>query len=151
MRTRLHALPAGVRQLAGYLVIGAFTTSLNLVLFAGMVSAFGWRHGARATGASTAAYVLTSLLAYVLNSRIAFRDRHTGDSPATVARFAATFGSSAGASALVFTGVHAVAGDSSPALAVAQVAAIGTVIVWNFTLLRVWVFTHAAEGAAHAR
>jgi putative flippase GtrA len=152
MLARFNVLPPAVRQLVGYLVIGAFTTSLNLVLFAGMVSAFGWRSGAAATAASTTAYVLTSLLAYVLNSRIAFRDRHAGDSAATMTRFAVTFGSSAGVSALVFSGVHAVAGDSSPALAAAQVAAIVTVIVWNFTLLRLWVFTHTGESAAaHAR
>ena len=149
---RFNALPPGIRQLAGYLVIGGFTTSLNLVLFAAMVSAFGWRSGLAATFASTTAYVVTSVLAYLLNSRIAFRGQHAGDSAATMTRFAATFASSAGVSALVFSGVHALAGESSRALAVTQGASIVTVIVWNFTLLRLWVFAPARTGAtAHAR
>lgn len=151
MRTRFEALPPGFRQFAGYLAIGGFTTSLNLLLFAGMVSAFGWRNGLAATAASTTAYVVTSVLAYVLNSRIAFRGHHAGDSAGTITRFATTFASSAGVSALVFSGVHAVAGKSSMALAVAQGASIATVIVWNFTLLRRWVFAPARTGsAAHA-
>lgn len=152
MLTRFNALPSGVRQFASYLVIGGFTTSLNLVLFAAMVSAFDWRSGIAATSASTTAYVVTSLLAYVLNSRIAFRGQHAGDSAGTMTRFAATFASSAGVSALVFSGVHALAGESSRALAVAQGTSIVTVIVWNFTLLRLWVFAPARTGAtAHAR
>lgn len=151
MRTRFNALPPGVRQFAGYVVIGGVTTSLNLFLFAAMVSLFGWRNGLAATAASTIAYVVTSALAYVLNSRIAFRRQHAGDSAAAMTRFATTFASSAGVSALVFSGVHALAGDSSRALAVAQGASILTVIVWNFTLLRMWVFAPARTGsAAHA-
>lgn len=151
MRTRFNALPPGVRQFAGYLAIGGFTTSLNLLLFAGMVWVFGWRNGFTATAASTAAYVVTSVLAYLLNSRIAFRELHAGDSAGTMTRFATTFASSAGVSALVFTGIHALAGESSRALAVAQGASILTVIVWNFTLLRLWVFAPARTGSpAHA-
>ena len=152
MLTRFNALPAGIRQFVGYLLIGGLTTSLNLLLFAAMVSAFGWRRGVAATFASTTAYVVTSVLAYVLNSRVAFRRQHSGDSRGTVTRFAATFASSAGVSALVFSGVHALAGDSSRALAVAQGVSIATVIAWNFTLLRLWVFAPARMGAAtHAR
>ena len=152
MLTRFNALPPGVRQFAGYLVIGGSTTSLNLVLFAAMVSVFDWRSGLAATLASTAAYVATSVLAYVLNSRIAFRQQHAGDSAGTMARFAATFASSAGVSALVFSGVHALSGESSRALALAQGTSIVTVIAWNFTLLRLWVFAPARTGAtAHAR
>lgn len=152
MVTRFNALSPVVRQLVGYLFVGGLTTSLNLLLFAAMVSTLGWRSGAAATSASTTAYVVTSVLAYVLNSRIAFRRQHAGDSAGTVTRFAATFASSAGVSALVFSGVHALAGESSRALAAAQGASIATVIVWNFTLLRLWVFAPARTGAtAHAR
>ena len=152
MLTRFNALPPGIRQFVGYLLIGGFTTSLNLLLFAAMVSSFGWRNGIAATSASTMAYVVTSVLAYVLNSRVAFRKQHVGDSAGAMTRFAATFASSAGVSALVFSGVHALAGDSSRALAAAQGASIATVIVWNFTLLRLWVFAPArAETTAHAR
>lgn len=151
MLTRLNTLP-GLRQFIGYLVIGGFTTSLNLALFAAMVAAFGWRNGLAATLASTAAYVATSVLAYVLNSRFTFHHQHTGDSAGTVTRFAATFASSAAVSALVFSGVNALAGESSMALALAQGTSIATVIVWNFTLLRLWVFaTPHTEAAAHAR
>jgi len=149
---RFHALPPTVRQFTGYILIGGLTTSLNLVLFAAMVSALDWRSGFAATLASTTAYIVTSALAYVLNSRIAFREHHAGDSAETVTRFVATFASSAGVSALVFSGVHALAGDSSRALALAQGTSIATVIVWNFTLLRLWVFAPARTGAtAHAR
>lgn len=152
MRTRFTVLPLAVRQLVGYLLIGGFTTSLNFVLFAAMVAAFGWRSGLPATAASTAAYVATSVLAYVLNSRFAFQGQHSGDSAGTVTRFAVTFASSAAVSALVFSGVNALAGESSIALALAQAASIATVIVWNFTLLRLWVFaTPPTEAAAHAR
>lgn len=152
MLTRFNALPPGVRQFVGYLAIGGFTTSLNLLLFAAIVSAFDWRSGPAATLASTTAYVAPAALAYALNSRIAFRAQHAADSAGTMARFAATFASSAGVSALVFSGVHALAGESSRALAVAQGASIVTVIAWNFTLLRLWVFAPARTGtAAHAR
>ena len=151
MHARFTALPLGVRQLVGYLVIGTLTTSLNFVLFAAVVAAFGWRSGLPATAASTGAYVATSVLAYILNSRFAFQSQHTGDSAGTVTRFAATFASSAAVSALVFSGVNALAGESSVALAMAQGASIATVIVWNFTLLRLWVFaTPHTEAAAHA-
>lgn len=150
--TRFDALPPTIRQFTGYLLIGGFTTSLNLALFVAMVSAFGWRNGFAATFASTTAYVVTSFLAYLLNSRIAFREHHAGDSAGTVTRFAATFASSAGVSALVFSGAHALAGNSSAALALAQGTSIATVIAWNFTLLRLWVFAPARTGAtAHAR
>lgn len=152
MLARFNTLPSTVRQLVGYLVIGGFTTSLNLVLFAGAVAAFDWRSGTEATLTSTAAYVLTSVLAYFLNSRIAFRDQHSGDSAGTMTRFALTFASSAAVSALVFRTVHAIAGESSIGLALAEVTSIGTVIVWNFTFLRLWVFAPARKNeAAHAR
>ena len=148
---RFTALPPTARQFVGYLLIGGFTTSLNLALFATMVAIFGWRSGLPATAASTGAYVATSVLAYVLNSRFAFQAQHTGDSAGTVTRFAATFTSSAVASALVFSSVNALAGESSMALAVAQGASIAIVIVWNFTLLRLWVFaTPHTEAASHA-
>lgn len=151
MLTRFNTLPPGVRQFVGYLAIGGLTTSLNLALFGAMVSTFGWRSGIAATSASTTAYVVTSVLAYVLNSRLAFRG-HVGDSKGTMTRFAVTFASSAGVSALVFSIVHAVAGDSSRALATAQGTSIATVIIWNFTLLRLWVFVPEQTGAtAHAR
>lgn len=149
---RFNALPPGIRQLTGYLAIGGFTTSLNLALFAAMVAAFGWRSGFAATFASTAAYAVTSALAYLLNSRVAFREHHSGDSAGTVTRFAATFASSAGVSALVFSGVHVLAGDSSGALALAQGMSIATVIIWNFTLLRLWVFApERTRATAHVR
>lgn len=149
--TRYQALAPGVRQFVGYLAIGAFTTSLNFVLFAAMVASLGWRDGLPATVASTTAYVATSVIAYVLNSRIAFRSSPARDSGAAMARFAATFASSAGVSALVFSTVNALAGESSRALAAAQAASIATVIAWNFTLLRLWVFTPGpSDGAARA-
>lgn len=152
MLTRFNTLPPGIRQFVGYLAIGGLTTSLNLALFGAMVSTFGWRSGVAATSASTTAYVVNSVLAYVLNSRVAFRGQHVGDSRGTVTRFAVTFASSAGVSALVFLIVHTVAGDSSRALATAQGASIATVIIWNFTLLRLWVFVPEQTGAtAHAR
>lgn len=149
---RFTALPLTLRQFVGYLLIGGFTTSLNFALFATMVATVGWRSGLPATAASTGAYVATSVLAYVLNSRFAFQAQHTGDSADTVTRFAATFTSSAVVSALVFSGMNALAGESSIALAFAQGASIATVIVWNFTLLRLWVFAAPdTEAAAHAR
>ncbi len=152
MRVRFTALPPTARQFVGYLLIGGFTTSLNFALFATMVAAFGWRSSLPATAASTGAYVATSALAYVLNSRFAFQAQHTSDSASTVTRFAATFASSAAVSALVFASVNAFAGESSIALVVAQGASIALVIVWNFTLLRLWVFaTPHTEAAAHAR
>lgn len=148
---RFNALPPGIRQFAGYLLIGGFTTTLNLALFAAMVATFDWRSGLAATLASTASYVATSVLAYVLNSRIAFRAEHAGDSTGTMTRFAVTFASSAAASALVFSAVHALAGESSTGLALAEVVSIATVIAWNFTLLRLWVFAPArTNGTARA-
>lgn len=151
MLTRFNALPSGLRQFAGYFLIGGFTTSLDLLLFAAMVAAFDWQGGLSATLASTASYVATSIVAYVLNSRIAFRAEHAGDSRATMTRFAFTFASSAAASALVFSGVHALAGESSVGLALAEGVSIATVIAWNFTLLRLWVFAPPrSDGAARA-
>lgn len=150
--TRFNTLPPSARQFVGYLAIGGLTTSLNFALFAAIVSASGWRSGAAATFASTTAYAVTSALAYVLNSRIAFRGQHARDSASTVLRFALTFASSAAISALVFSATQAVAGDSSRALALAQGTSIATVIVWNFTLLRVWVFAPArAKATVRAR
>lgn len=152
MFARFSALPPAIRQLVGYLLIGGFTTSLNFVLFAAAVAAFDWRSGTEATLTSTAAYVVTSVLAYFLNSRIAFRDAHPGDSAATMTRFALTFASSAAVAAGVFHTVHAIAGESSLGLALAEVTSIGTVIIWNFTFLRLWVFSPARKSeAAHAR
>jgi putative flippase GtrA len=84
------------------------------------------------------------MLAYVLNFRIAFRAQHRGDSPATLARFAATFASSALLSAIVFSLVRLLLALMLPGSALVLVGARGasivTVIIWNFTLLRLWVF-----------
>lgn len=152
MLARFNTLPPTVRQLTAYLLIGGFTTSLNFVLFAAAIAAFDWRSGTGATLTSTAAYVITSVLAYFLNSRIAFRDQHAGDSAGTMTRFALTFASSAAVSAAVFRAVHSLGGESTTGLALAEVVSIGTVIVWNFTFLRLWVFAPVRKReVAHAR
>ena len=147
IRARIAAVPEPARQFLAYATIGAGTTSLDAALFALIVAAAGWQDDARAVVASTLSYGTASVIAYVLNSRIAFRAQHRGDSAATLARFAATFASSALLSAVVFSGVRLLLGmasaDSGLSLACAKAASIVTVIVWNFTLLRLWVFRAA--------
>ncbi len=149
VRARFESAPASARQFIAYAVIGATTTSLDALLFAVIVSVAGWRDDARSVLASTLSYGTASVIAYFLNSRIAFRDQHSGDNASTLARFAATFASSALLSALVFTLVRIALTAGLPALGIegstlplagAKVASIITVITWNFTLLRLWVF-----------
>lgn len=144
IRDRIAAVPEPARQFLAYATIGAGTTSLDAALFALIVAAAGWRDDVRAVIASTLSYGTASVIAYVLNSRIAFRAQHQGDSAATLARFAATFASSALLSALVFSGVRlllgAVSEDSTVVLTGAKGTSIVTIILWNFTLLRLWVF-----------
>lgn len=142
LRPRFDSLPLGVRQFLAYATIGALTTSFDAAFFAGMVAAFGWREGVAPVAASTGSYATASAIAYVLNSRIAFRAAHRGDSVGTIGKFAATFLSSALLAAAVFAGVHALLGSSSLSLAAAKGLSILTIIIWNFTFLRLWVFRH---------
>ena len=155
MRARFAAVPEPARQFLAYATIGAGTTTLDAVLFALITAAAGWRDDARAVFASTLSYGTASVIAYVLNSRIAFRAQHRGDDAATLARFAATFASSALLSAAVFSLVRwllasAFEGATIP-LAGAKGASIVTVIVWNFALLRLWVFRAGPAAAPSGR
>ena len=154
MRARIAAVPEPARQFIAYATIGAGTTTLDAVLFALVASAVGWRDDARAVIASTLSYGTASVIAYVLNSRIAFRSRHHGDDAGTLARFAATFASSALLSAAVFSLVRwllaGVFEGSAVPLTGAKAASIVTVIVWNFALLRLWVFRATRTGDADA-
>jgi len=156
---RFESIPASARQFIAYAVIGAGTTSLDALLFAIIVSVAGWRDDARSVLASTLSYGTASVIAYFLNSRIAFRDQHRGDDASTLARFAATFASSALLSALVFSLVRIALAAALPALGLegstlplagAKIASIVTVIIWNFTLLRLWVFRAQPASPADA-
>jgi len=91
---------------------GAATTSLDAVLFGALVAALDWREGVMPVVASTLSYGTASVIAYVLNTRIAFRARHTGDSLATVMRFAGTF---AAASAIAFAATASAVATASRA------------------------------------
>lgn len=154
MLTRWLMLPPTLREFLAYAVIGAATTSLDAVLFGALVAALDWREGVMPVVASTLSYGTASVIAYVLNTRIAFRARHTGDSLATVMRFAGTFAASALLSAAVFSLVHAAAAltlQDDLALGLAKAASIATVIAWNFTLLRRWVFPTPGTAVGNAR
>lgn len=155
MRARFAAVPEPVRQFLAYATIGAGTTTLDAALFALIATAADWRDDGRAVIASTLSYGTASVIAYVLNSRIAFRSRHRGDNAGTLIRFAATFASSALLSAVVFSLVRwllaGVFEGSTVPLTGAKGASIVTVIIWNFALLRLWVFRAAsAPGATDA-
>jgi putative flippase GtrA len=144
------ALPLSVRQFVAYILIGGVTTSLNFLAFEAAVLLLDLRSGRAPLVASVIAYVATSVLAYFLNSRIAFRAQHAGDSASVLLRFATTFGSSAALSALVFSAVRRAAGSDALGLTLAEVVSIGAAIAWNFTLLRAWVFpARDAQVASH--
>ena len=140
LRVRADALPPVVRQFVAYGTIGAGTTTFDAAFFALLIATFGWREGVMPTVASTASYMTAASIAYVLNSRIAFRAQHPGDSLATMTRFAVTFGSSALLAAGVFALAHALLGSTNTALMASKGIAIVTIIIWNFTFLRLWVF-----------
>ncbi|MQA00715.1 MAG: hypothetical protein GEU80_15560 [Dehalococcoidia bacterium] len=140
LRARIEALPPIARQFVAYGTVGALTTSLDAGLFAVAVAVLDLREGAAPTIASTASYMVAAAVAYVLNSRVAFREQHQGDSLATLVRFALTFATSALLAAGVFALGHSLLGSSGLALMTAKGAAIVTIILWNFTLLRLWVF-----------
>lgn len=140
LRVRVDGLPPVARQFVAYGTIGAGTTTFDAAFFAVLVATFGWRDGVMPTVASTTSYMTAATIAYVLNSRIAFRAQHQGDSIGTMTRFAATFFSSALLAAGVFAAAHALLGSSNVALMASKGVAIVTIIIWNFTLLRLWVF-----------
>lgn len=129
-----------MRQFVAYGTIGAGTTTFDAAFFALLVTMFDWREGVMPTVASTGSYMTAAAIAYVLNSRIAFREQHRGDSAGTLIRFALTFASSALLAAGVFALAHAILGGTTVALMAAKGIAIATIIIWNFTLLRLWVF-----------
>jgi putative flippase GtrA len=136
----MDALPPIVRQFVAYGTIGAGTTTFDAAFFALLVTTFDWREGVMPTVASTGSYMTAAAIAYVLNSRIAFRAQHRGDSVGTMTRFALTFASSALLAAGVFALAHTILGGATSALMASKGIAIVTIIIWNFTLLRLWVF-----------
>lgn len=148
LHLHVEGLPPVVRQFAAYGTIGAGTTTFDAAFFALLVTAFDWREGVMPTVASTGSYMTAAAIAYVLNSRIAFRAQHRGDSAGTILRFALTFASSAVLAAAVFAGAHAILGSSTAALMAAKGIAIFTIIIWNFSLLRLWVFRARDERTA---
>jgi len=117
-----------------FLLVGSSATLLHYAIMAILVSL-----SVPPTTASACGYALSSIYNYVLNSRFTFVGRH--NHAISAPRFALTSFSGLGINQLVL-----MAGLTlTLPLTISQLAATGTVLVWNYLIHANWTFTQRAN------
>lgn len=125
-----------LRQFGWFGTIGAAATALHYLVLVGLVELLS----VGPTAASTVGYVAGGTLNYILNKRYTFRSAARDRS--AVPRFVAVALVGAAANATVVWILTALVGVQ---YALAQVAATGSVLVWNFLANKHWTFSGGHE------
>lgn len=127
-----------LRQIGWFGTIGAAATALHYIVLVSLVELMG----VGPTAASSTGYVAGGALNYILNKRYTFRS--AARAQRAVPRFVAVALVGAAANATVVWALTALGGVQ---YALAQVAATGSVLVWNFLANKYWTFSGGDRSA----
>jgi putative flippase GtrA len=122
--------------------VGVGNATVDVSIFTVLVTVFGLRDGIEPVIASVVGFIGGASHSYFWNSRVTFRGARGHGSPRVFAQFFSVAAGGALVSALGFSAVRAVWPDESTTLAVSKLGAIGAALIWDFSLMRAWVFPH---------
>ncbi len=125
-----------------FAIVGLGNAAVDAGVFTLLVAAFGWESGIEPLAASVLGFLAGALHSYVWNSRVTFRVGRAADSPAVWGQFLSVAVGGAVISAVAFSAVRAVWPDEATTLAASKLGAIGIAMIWNFGLMRGWVFSN---------
>ncbi|MEZ4554098.1 MAG: GtrA family protein [Dehalococcoidia bacterium] len=129
-------------QFALFALVGVGNATVDGLIFTFFVTVLDWRSGIEPLAASVIGFFGGATHSYIWNSRVTFRFGNAGDSPALLGQFFSVAVGGAIVSAIAFSIVRALWPDASTTLAASKLGAIAIGMIWNFTLLRGWVFSH---------
>ncbi|HRC63267.1 MAG TPA: GtrA family protein [Dehalococcoidia bacterium] len=140
--SRGHA-PRSLRtQFVLFALIGVGNAAVDAAVFTFLVAVLDWRHGIAPLAASVVGFCFGAAHSYVWNSRVTFRFGRSADNATVVGQFLSVAVGGAIVSAIAFSVVRALWPDAHTTLAASKLGAIAVGMVWNFSLLRGWVFSH---------
>ena len=132
-------------------MIGVGNAVIDAGIFAFLVGVMGFRSGIEPVAASVVGFLCGALHSYAWNSRVTFRMGRAADTPQVLGQFLSVAVGGAIIGALAFSAVRAVWPDSSTTLAASKLGAIGVGMMWNFLLMRGWVFSKRRLLVPHER
>lgn len=122
--------------------IGVGNATVSALVFTLLVILAGWSEQPLATAASVVGFLAGSANSYAWNSRITFGFRGRRDSVGSLGKFLVVVATGAAISAAVFTAARGSWPFESTALGAGELAAIAAAALWNFALMRQWVFAY---------
>jgi putative flippase GtrA len=125
-----------------FAIVGLGNATVDAAVFTLLVAGLGWQDGIAPVAASVIGFLCGALHSYAWNSRVTFRFGRAADSPALLGQFLSVAIGGAIVSALAFSAVRAMWPDDDTTLAASKLGAIGVGLIWNFSLMRGWVFSH---------
>jgi putative flippase GtrA len=125
-----------------FAIVGMGNAAVDASVFTFLVAVFGWRTGMEPVAASVIGFLAGATHSYAWNSRVTFRFGRAAGSPVLMGQFLSVAIGGAIVSALAFSAVRAVWPDDATTLAASKLGAIGIALIWNFSLMRGWVFSH---------
>lgn len=134
-----------------FALVGLGNATVDGLVFAFLVTALDWRHGIAPVGANVVGFLAGATHSYAWNSRVTFRSGHAEDSAAVLGQFFSVAVGGAIVSAIAFSIVRAFWPDGATTLAASKLGAIAVGMVWNFSLLRGWVFSNRRQQRREAR
>ena len=126
-------------QFVIFCLVGIGNAAIDALTFTLLVLLAGWDHGGWAVAASIAGFSVGAVHSYAWNSRVTFSGRRRPS--IRVGRFLLIIAIGATISAIVFSLVWGIWWTGTARLVASKAGAMGATALWNFTLLRGWVFT----------
>jgi putative flippase GtrA len=121
--------------------VGLGNVAVDATVFTLLVAAFEWRSGIEPLAASVVGFLFGATHSFFWNSRVTFSVGRSADSPARVGQFLSVAAGGALLSAIAFSAVRAAWPEPATTLAASKLGAIAIGTVWNFSLMRGWVFS----------
>ena len=133
-----------------FAMVGVGNALVDASMFTLLVAGFDWRDGFAPVAASVIGFLFGGLHSYLWNSRVTFLMGRDAHSLARVGQFVSVVTGGAIVSAVAFSAVRAVWPDGDTTLAASKLGAIGIAMIWNFSLMRGWVFSQRRLAAAES-
>lgn len=128
-------------QFAIFALVGIGNATVDGAIFTFFVAVLGWRTGIEPVAASVIGFLAGAAHSYAWNSRVTFGFGRAGDSPAVLGQFFSVAVGGAVVSAIAFSIVRTLWPYDVATLAASKLGAIAVGMLWNFSLLRGWVFS----------
>lgn len=125
-----------------FATVGVGNSLVSAGVFFLLVSQLGWSEQPLASLASSLGFLVGSLHSYAWNSRVTFRRAGRRDSAVLVGKFVSVTAVSMAVSAAAFAAVEIAWPHEPTRLVGAEGAAVLAAGLWNFSLIREWVFAH---------